>query len=127
MLTAATTTQAKPPKGPFKLVTVNTAPERAKRLVGRVVDNLADRYTIIHADNCASMDVVRETFSRVKPDMMFSASMWSPEQAKEIRAIAEEVCPGIRCHAIPQGMQVKDGPDAVVAYLTEEVPKMLDA
>lgn len=53
-------------------MTVNTAPERAKRLVGRVADNLADRYIIEHVDNCASMDLVKDTFERVKPDMMVS-------------------------------------------------------
>jgi hypothetical protein len=42
------------PKGPFTLVTVNTAPERAKRLIGRMVEALKDRYTIIHVDNCES-------------------------------------------------------------------------
>lgn len=47
--------QVKPPKGPFKLVTVNTAPERAKRLVGRVADILSDRFTIEHVDNCDCM------------------------------------------------------------------------
>lgn len=39
------------PLGPFKLVTVNTAPERAKRLVGRVVEAVKGSYTIIHAAN----------------------------------------------------------------------------
>lgn len=43
------------PKGPFRLVTVNTAPERAQRLIGRVAENLKDRYTILHVDNCDSM------------------------------------------------------------------------
>jgi hypothetical protein len=42
------------PKGPFHLVTVNTAPERAKRLIGRLVEALKDQYTIIHVDNCES-------------------------------------------------------------------------
>lgn len=42
------------PKGPFRLVTVNTAPERAQRLIGRVADALSDRYTIIHEANCSS-------------------------------------------------------------------------
>jgi hypothetical protein len=42
------------PKGPFRLVTVNTAPERAKRLIGRVAEALKDQYTIIHVDNCDS-------------------------------------------------------------------------
>lgn len=47
--------QVKPPRGPFRLVTVNTAPERAKRLVGRVTDILSDRFTIEHVDNCDCM------------------------------------------------------------------------
>ena len=42
------------PKGPYRLVTVNTVPERAKRLVGRVVEELKDRYTIQHLANCES-------------------------------------------------------------------------
>jgi len=43
------------PLGPFKLVTVNTAPERARKLIGRVVDEVKDRYIIIHAANVESM------------------------------------------------------------------------
>lgn len=42
------------PKGPFKLVTVNTAPERAKRLIGRLIDTLKDDYDIKYVDNCES-------------------------------------------------------------------------
>lgn len=42
------------PLGPFKLVTVNTAPERAKRLIGRVVEDVKEQYTIIHAANAES-------------------------------------------------------------------------
>ena len=41
-------------KGPFKLVTVNTAPERAKRLIGRMIEALKDRYEIDYVDNCQS-------------------------------------------------------------------------
>jgi hypothetical protein len=39
------------PLGPFKLCTVNNAPERAQRLVGRVIADMKDEYTIIHAGN----------------------------------------------------------------------------
>ena len=39
-------------QGPYKLVTVNNAPERAYRLVGRMIDALKDRYNIIHVGNC---------------------------------------------------------------------------
>jgi hypothetical protein len=40
------------PKGPYRLVTVNNAPERAKRVIGQVVEELKDRYTIDYVANC---------------------------------------------------------------------------
>ena len=40
--------------GPFRLVTVNTAPERALRLIGRLVEALKEEYEIVHVDNCQS-------------------------------------------------------------------------
>jgi hypothetical protein len=40
-------------KGPFRLVTVNTAPERAKRLIARLIEQLQDRYDIEHVANCS--------------------------------------------------------------------------
>ena len=46
------------PIGPFKLVTVNTAPDRAKRLIGRVVEDVKEKYTIIHAGNAAGRDTI---------------------------------------------------------------------
>jgi hypothetical protein len=42
------------PAGPYKLVTVNTAPERAFRLIGRVTEDVKDKYNIIHAANVDS-------------------------------------------------------------------------
>lgn len=42
------------PTGPYKLVTVNTAPDRARLLVGRVVEDVKDKYTIIHSANADS-------------------------------------------------------------------------
>jgi len=42
------------PKGPYTLVTVNNAPERAQRLVGRVVETVKDRYVIKHVANAES-------------------------------------------------------------------------
>jgi hypothetical protein len=41
-------------KGPYTLVTVNNAPERAQRLVGRVVEIVKDRYVIKHVANAES-------------------------------------------------------------------------
>jgi hypothetical protein len=61
-----------------------------------------------------------------QPNVLFSASMWSTEEAAMIRAVAEKERPGIKTHAIPQGLQVERGPDAIVEYLLEVVPSLLD-
>lgn len=51
--------------------------------------------------------------------------MWTDEQAREIHAIARGIRPDIKLHAIPEGLQVERGPDAVVEYLCKEVPILL--
>lgn len=43
-------------RGPFRLVTVNNAPERAKYVIGRVIDGLKDRYEIEYVGNCDGID-----------------------------------------------------------------------
>lgn len=53
--------------------------------------------------------------------------MWSAEQAKQIHDIARSVNPSIKLHAIPEGLQVERGPDAIVEYLCEQVPPLLDS
>jgi hypothetical protein len=45
------TTESNPP---INLVTVNTFPDRAKTVVGRVLDNVKGRYNIVHAGNAES-------------------------------------------------------------------------
>lgn len=49
-------------KGPFRLVTVNTAPERAKKLIGRLIEALKDEYDITHVDNCSSLFIHNPCF-----------------------------------------------------------------
>jgi hypothetical protein len=51
------------PQGPFKLVTVNTAPERAKILIGRVVELLKNDYTITEAPGSTSHPAQRATLN----------------------------------------------------------------
>ncbi|KAF2664155.1 hypothetical protein BT63DRAFT_429686 [Microthyrium microscopicum] len=114
------------PLGPFRLVTVNTAPERAKRLIGRVVEDLKESYTIIHAGNADSMQAVRGIIQKEKPELLFTASMWTPEQAQSIIAEAKSIVPNIKTHSIPQGLQVEKGPDAVVEYLKDNIPLLLE-
>ena len=75
----------------------------------------------------------------------FTASMWTPEQAQvcrgavvarvnyhtsapqEIVGIAKAIVPGIKTFSIPQGLQVEKGPDAVVEYIEENLPALLDS
>jgi len=49
---------AQAPSGPYKLVTVNTAPERARIIIGRVVEVVKQRYTIDYVANAESMPVL---------------------------------------------------------------------
>lgn len=78
------------PAGPYRLVTVNTAPERAYRLIGRLVEALKDSYTIVHVANCESkynkpivsdhihlgsdtaiaIETVESTVQQVQPDLL---------------------------------------------------------
>lgn len=89
------------PLGPFTLVTVNTAPERAKRLIGRFVEHVKDQYTIIYAANAEStspppliytiglpfsrvinaaangglaIDEVKDLVEKIQPDVLVSPS-----------------------------------------------------
>jgi hypothetical protein len=51
--------------------------------------------------------------------------MWTPSQSSEIQSIAREAIPGIKTMAIPQGLHVEKGPDAVVEFLIEKVPLLI--
>ena len=53
--------------------------------------------------------------------------MWTPEQSQEIEAIARMINPDIKFHAIPYGLQVAKGPEAIVEYLTGQVPTLLES
>ena len=39
------------PKGPFKLCTVNTVPARAKILIGRLIEDVKEEWTIEYVAN----------------------------------------------------------------------------
>ncbi|KAH9930297.1 uncharacterized protein B0H18DRAFT_905561 [Fomitopsis serialis] len=110
----------------YKLMSVNTVPERAKRLIGRVVEDVKDRWTIQYIANAERIEEVLPTLEQERPDIMFVASMWTPEQQQEIVLIAEEAIPGIKTFKIPSGLQVEKGPDAVVELIKESLPSILD-
>lgn len=62
------TTVVHKPLGPFKLVTVNTNPERAKVLVGRVLDGLKDRFTVDYVANSTSESRWRRCLESLETD-----------------------------------------------------------
>ncbi|KAJ7909604.1 hypothetical protein B0H13DRAFT_2330193 [Mycena leptocephala] len=110
----------------YRLVTVNTAPERAKRLIGRVAEDVKDRYSIVHVVNVERIEDVKAAVEREHPDVLFTASMWTPEQAKEIVDIAKGVIPDLKTFSLPQGLQVNKVPIAQYRNL-ENLPGLLDS
>jgi hypothetical protein len=75
------------PSGPFKLVTVNTAPDRAKRLIGRVVENVKEKYTIIHSGNAASTQPLPYLHLRPTPNTLTGID--------DVRKVVEEFQPNV--------------------------------
>lgn len=59
--------------------------------------------------------------------LKFCASMWTAEESRHIETLARETIPGIKTYAIPHGMQVEKGPDAVVEHLKVKVPLVLQS
>jgi len=122
----ADSSSSKYPLGPFLLVTVNNAPERARRLIGRIVNDVKDKYTIVHAANIDDLADVSTVVKAVQPDVIFTASMWTPEESLKARETAKQLVPGIKTFALPQGLQVNKGPDAVVEYIKENLPGLIE-
>lgn len=52
--------------------------------------------------------------------------MWTAEESTEMREIAKSIIPDIKTYAIPHGLQVDKGPDAIVEHLKEQIPILLD-
>ncbi|KAM0690948.1 hypothetical protein Q7P36_009718 [Cladosporium allicinum] len=113
-------------KGPYTLVTVNNAPERAQRLVGRVVEIVKNRYVIKHVANAESPEAAPAILEQYRPDVVFTASMWTPEQSDAVLSRAREINPNVKTLALPQGLQVERGPDAVVEYIVEKLGGLID-
>ncbi|CAO1624512.1 unnamed protein product [Jaminaea pallidilutea] len=113
----------------INLVSVNTAPDRAKKVIGQVIELVKDRYSIVHAGNSETIEGVAPLLRSIQPPpgILFCASMWTPEQQEQIQQIARDTVPGIKTHAIPTGLQVQVGPQGIVDYLVERVPAIMEA
>lgn len=64
------TTEKVKPAGPFKLVTVNNAPERAKKICGRLCEEMRSTHEIDYVANTTSKHVRFQgrTQQRIKTD-----------------------------------------------------------
>lgn len=84
---------------------------------------------------------VKKVVEETKPDVLvgsgdtliflvlmikFVASMWTDEQGQQAIADAKSVYPNIKHLALPHGLQAEKGPEAVIAYINEHLPKVLD-
>ncbi|KAL1412154.1 hypothetical protein Q8F55_003161 [Vanrija albida] len=110
------------PTDPVNLVSVNTVPERAKLVIGKVIDAVKDRYTIVHAGNSDTIEGVRPLLLSIQPP---PGILWTPEEQEQIQQIARDTIPGIKTHGIPTGLQVKEGPEGVVRYLTGQIDTIM--
>jgi hypothetical protein len=53
--------------------------------------------------------------------------MWTKEESDSAFSIAREIVPGVKTLAIPQGLQVEKGPDAVVDFVKEQWPNLVQS
>ncbi|QIX01725.1 hypothetical protein AMS68_007242 [Peltaster fructicola] len=111
---------------PIKLLTVNDTPARAKALVERVIADLGDKHELALVGNVEDPKDVKKSVEELKPDVIFTASMWTEEQAKQAVADAKSVKPDIKHLSLPYGLQKEKGPDGVVAYIKEHLPAVLN-
>ncbi|KAF4121498.1 hypothetical protein GMORB2_1905 [Geosmithia morbida] len=73
-----------------------------------------------------SKEELEPTVVKFQPDILCCASMWTVEESTQMREKAKSLVPGIKTHAIPHGLQVKDGPDAIVEHLKVQLPALLE-
>jgi len=53
--------------------------------------------------------------------------MWTAEQATAMIDEAKRIIPQLKTLSLPAGLQVEHGPDAVVEYIKERLPGLLEA
>lgn len=53
--------------------------------------------------------------------------MWTKAESDNAFRIAREIVPHVKTLAIPEGLQVEKGPDAVVDFVKENWPKLVES
>ncbi|WVW85186.1 hypothetical protein I302_107224 [Kwoniella bestiolae CBS 10118] len=114
-------------RSPVYLVSVNTVPERAQKVIGAVIDSVKDKYNIVHVGNSTTIEGVKPLLESIQPppDILFCASMWTPEQQEEIQRIAKDTLPNIKTNGTPTGLHTQVGPDGIVKYLVEKIDDII--
>jgi hypothetical protein len=51
--------------------------------------------------------------------------MWTAEESEGMIETARGIRPNIKTHAIPYGLQVAKGPEAIVDHLKDQIPRLL--
>ena len=52
--------------------------------------------------------------------------MWTSTEIRQIKEIAQKTFPSVKVHALPEGLQVEKGPDAVVEYAKTVLPPLIE-
>jgi len=83
---------ASTPNRTFRLLTVNNVPERAKKVIGQVVEELKTRYRIEHVGNCfgtfgraASLDV------KMTLEAMLTSVLDKSEVAPKVKELKPDI------------------------------------
>lgn len=111
----------------LKLVSVNNAPDRARELIGRVIETFRTEHQIVHAANVERLDAARTVLEAVRPDLVFTASMWTPEESARCMVEARRVNPAVKTVVLPTGLRVEKGNDGVVEWIVEHLEETLSA
>ena len=51
--------------------------------------------------------------------------MWTADESQRIQHIARGIVPDVRAFALPHGMQVEKGPDAVVEHVKQNLDDII--
>lgn len=52
--------------------------------------------------------------------------MWTPEESSMVVSEARNINPEVKTLVLPQGLQLEKGPDAVVEYIKEQLPALIE-
>ncbi|BGP36582.1 hypothetical protein JCM10449v2_000483 [Rhodotorula kratochvilovae] len=108
---------------PIGLVSVNTAPDRAKKVLGEVCERVKPKYNIAHVGNSDTIEGLKPLLESLstKPGIV-----WTPEQQQEIKEIARSVLgDDFKFYGIPTGLQVKVGPQGIIDHILENFDSVM--